>query len=112
MDAPTSKKTKVEGEGNSKEADDVRSMSIMEEDQGDGKPAADNDMPDQDKAPTIIEPSKPTKLNEWRMAYADSFLARCNKVDPNDFDLPFGTYVCPWMSNRPEIPWGGDIRRN
>ena len=52
MDAPTSKKTKVEGEGNSKEADDVRSMSIMEEDQGDGKPAADNDMPDQDKAPT------------------------------------------------------------
>lgn len=37
-----------------------------------------------------------------RSLYADAFLARCDKVDSDNFDLPFGTYICPWMPEEPE----------
>jgi len=37
-----------------------------------------------------------------RRSYADAFLARSDKVDPDNFDLPFGTYICPWMPEEPE----------
>jgi hypothetical protein len=42
-----------------------------------------------------------TTLRLQRSFYADAFLARCDQVDPDDFDLPNGTYICPWMPAEP-----------
>jgi len=62
------------------------------------KPAAAAPSSSVIKFPDILQGSSKAQ----RMAYANAFLARCTKVDPNDFNLPLGTYICPWMPMEPK----------
>lgn len=60
---------------------------------------------DDDRKPAAVEAGRsneePSNLRQMRTSYADAFLDRCIALDPSNFDLPHGTYVCPWMPESP-----------
>jgi hypothetical protein len=90
-------------------------------DEDDRKPAAvASTTPAEEASGAPATSPTTTMLLLQRSSYADAFLARCDKVDPDDFDLPNGTYICPWMPAEPveQVYYGcgnssfGEVRRD
>eukprot|EP00529_Nitzschia_sp_RCC80_P017733 CAMPEP_0113443108 /NCGR_PEP_ID=MMETSP0014_2-20120614/1963_1 /TAXON_ID=2857 /ORGANISM="Nitzschia sp." /LENGTH=846 /DNA_ID=CAMNT_0000334043 /DNA_START=210 /DNA_END=2750 /DNA_ORIENTATION=+ /assembly_acc=CAM_ASM_000159 len=80
--------------------DDRKPSAVSDNTEIKGTKSADGDAGATGFAPS----SSSSTLQAMRSSYADAFLERCEKVDPNSFDLPVGrTYICPWMPPSEEL---------